>query len=307
MNLKTLSDETLHQHNIQGAREEREALTRMLHQLRETERRRLFSKYKCGSLFDYAVQYLKYSNDQANRRIQAMRLLKDLPEVEEKISSGALNLTNLALAQKLFRKQKKSGQAMLAEQKVEVLTQLENQTTREAEKIVFAIDPEMKPKRKELSFDAIEDDELREKLLKTKGLFAHTDPNLSLIDLLHKLCDQAMEKKTSVGAPKVNSKAELYRQVWRRDQGRCTNCGSTHAVQREHKIPKAVGGQDTLDNLCLLCRSCNQRRAIEYFGLKKMERYLKSPLLPYETGSKSQRIGFCSQITFIDDVRYFGD
>jgi len=284
MSLKNLSDESLHERNIQCAREEREVLTRMLHQLRETERRRLFSKYKCGSLFDYAVQHLKYSSDQAQRRIQAMRLLKDLPEVEAKISSGALNLTNLALAQKLFVKQKKAGKAMLAEQKVEVLTQLEHQTTREAEKIVFSIDPEMKPKKRELNFDAIEDDDLRAKLLRTKGLFAHTHPNLSLTDLLHKLCDQALEKKTSVGAPKVNSKAELHRQVWRRDQGRCTNCGSTHAVQKEHRIPKAMGGKDTLENLCLLCRACNQRRAIEYYGLPKMEKYLKSPTRSHRSG-----------------------
>lgn len=281
MNLKTLSDDALHERNILGAREEREVLARMLHQLRETERRRLFSKYKCSSLFDYAVRHLKYSNDQAQRRIQAMRLLKDLPEIEEKISSGSLNLTNLALAQKLFVKQKKSGQAMLSEKKAEVLSQLENQTTRNAEKIVFSIDPEMKPKKKELSFDTIEDDELREKLLQVKGLFAHIDPNLSLTGLLHKLSDQAINKKNSVGAPKVNSKAELHRQVWRRDQGRCTNCGSTHAVQKEHRIPKAVGGKDTLENLCLLCRSCNQRRAIEYYGLSKMEKYLKSPSRTY--------------------------
>src|SRR6202042_2570874 len=102
MNLKTLSDDSLHNGNIETAREEREVLSRMLHRLRETERRRLFSKYKCSSLFDYAVKFLKYSSDQADRRIKAMRLLRDLPEVEEKINSGALNLTNMALVQTLF-------------------------------------------------------------------------------------------------------------------------------------------------------------------------------------------------------------
>jgi hypothetical protein len=239
MNLKTLSDDALHEQNIQGAREEREVLTRMLRQLRETERRRLFCKYKCGSLFDYAVHYLKYSNDQAHRRIQAMRLLKELPEVETKISSGALNLTNLALAQKLFVKQKRSGKAIEPERKIEMLSQLEHQTTRVAEKIVFAIDPELKPKRRDLNFNAIEDDTLRDKLIQVKGLYAHTDPNLSLTDLLHKLCDQALANKTQLlGAPKVNSKSELKRQVWRRDHGRCVNCGSTHAIQIEHRLPK---------------------------------------------------------------------
>jgi hypothetical protein len=136
MDLENLSDDVLHNKNIQCAKEEREALTRMLHQLKETEKRRLFSKYKCSSLFDYAVNYLKYSSDQADRRIKAMRLLKDVPEVEAKISSGALTLTNLALAQRLFVKQKKSGKTVPATEKLELLEKLENQTTRNAEKIV---------------------------------------------------------------------------------------------------------------------------------------------------------------------------
>src|SRR4051812_2527143 len=102
MDLQKITDESLHIGNIQTAKEERELLTRMLHRLRETERRRLYAKYKCHSLFEYAVKFLKYSNDQADRRIKAMRLLRDIPQIEEKISSGALTLTNLALAQKLF-------------------------------------------------------------------------------------------------------------------------------------------------------------------------------------------------------------
>ncbi len=96
MKLKNISDSELHDGNIETAREEREVLTRMLHRLREIERRRLYSKFKCKSLFDYAVIYLKYSSDQADRRIKAMRLLRDIPEIEEKINSGALNLTNMA-------------------------------------------------------------------------------------------------------------------------------------------------------------------------------------------------------------------
>jgi hypothetical protein len=96
-----------------------------------------------------------------------------------------------------------------------------------------------------------------------------------LNELLHKLCDQALEKKTKVSrAPKMNSRAEIERQVWRRDGQKCTNCQSTHAVQVEHIITAEVGGPFTLENLCLLCRSFNQRRAIEYFGLLKMDRYI---------------------------------
>ncbi len=282
MDLKNLSDDSLHTGNIDTAREECEVLNRMLHRLRETARRRLYSKYKCQSLFEYAVKYLKYSNDQADRRIKAMRLLRDVPEIEEKINDGALNLTNLALAQKLFTVEKKSGNEFTFEQRTEVLSRLENQTTRAAEKIVYEIQPEMKPNKKELGFQDIEDDALREKLLQVKGLFAHTDPNLTLTALLHKLCDSELAKKTEISrAPKMNSKAEIRRQVWRRDGGKCRNCGSMYALQIEHIKPQAVGGEWTVDNLCLLCRHCNQRSAIEYFGMEKMERYLKSPNVHY--------------------------
>jgi len=277
MNLHSLSDEALHLGNIRNAKEERELLTRVLHHLRETERRRLFSKYRCKSLFEYTVKYLKYSNDQADRRIKAMRVLNDIPQIEDKINSGALNLTNLALAERLFVHEKKTGAAMNFGQKTDLLALLEDKTTREAETVVFKIQPDMKGKKKEFKFDDIEDEVLRNKLLQAKGLFAHTDPNMSLSDLLHKLCDQALEKKTKISrAPKMNSKAEIERQVWRRDSYKCVDCSSTHALQIEHTIPKSAGGPWTLENLCLLCRSCNQRRAIEYFGMSKMDRFLNS-------------------------------
>ena len=272
MNLKTISDEILHNGNLETAKEEREVLTRMLHRLRETERRRLFSKFGCQSLFEYTVKFLKYSNDQADRRIKAMRLLRDLPEVEEKINSGALTLTNLALAQKLFSKEE-----FTVARKNEVVAMLENQTTRAAEKIVYMINPELKPKKSEFHFHTIEDEQLREKLLQVKGLFAHSHPEMTLAELLHKLCDQEIAKKTEVSrAPKIDSKAQVRRAVWRRDQGKCRNCGSNYALQIEHIKLRAMGGGSTLENLCLLCRSCNQRSAIEYFGLKKMERYFGS-------------------------------
>ena len=109
MNLENISDSELHSGNLSVAKEEREVLVRMLHRLRETERRRLYSKHKCDSLFEYAVKFLQYSNSQADRRIKAMRLLRDVPEIEEKIESGALNLTNVALAQKLFIQERKAG------------------------------------------------------------------------------------------------------------------------------------------------------------------------------------------------------
>ena len=81
---------------------ERDLLVKILHHLREIERRRLFSDLGYKSLFEYAMCELKYSEGQAGRRIQAMRLLKDLPELEAKIATGALSLSHVQQAQSFF-------------------------------------------------------------------------------------------------------------------------------------------------------------------------------------------------------------
>ena len=328
MTLKNLADDVLIERLKKLVHEEREILMSVLHHLREVERRRLFSKYQCASLFAYAVTELKYSESQADRRISAMRLLRDVPQtdtpqIEAKITSGALSLTNLVLAQTLFSKEKKAGRQMDAETKLTVLSRLENQTSRQAEKIVCGISPEMLARKKELNFNLIDDDSLREKLLRLKGHYAHVQPNMSLADLLHRLCDEKLEsihklkspsapgtRKKSGTAPAASkplvnldsdicadsyiaggahivdatrttpSHAEVRRHVWRRDRGRCSNCHSTYALEIDHVQPRAMGGPSTLTNTRLLCRACNQRAAIEYFGLAKMTRHLeRSPLI----------------------------
>ncbi len=65
MNLRNLADDQLLVSADQAAKREREAITVVLHHLREIEARRLFAKLKYTSLFDYAVKRLKYSHDQA--------------------------------------------------------------------------------------------------------------------------------------------------------------------------------------------------------------------------------------------------
>jgi hypothetical protein len=46
-------------------------------------------------------------------------------------------------------------------------------------------------------------------------------------------------------------------EVWRRDQGRCVNCGSQENLHFDHIIPVSRGGGTSAKNLQLLCQSCN--------------------------------------------------
>ena len=185
-------------------------------------------------------------------------------------------MTNMVMAQSLFKKERKAGRPMDLEQKQEVLARLEGRSVRSAQRMLAEINQDMKPKR-EVNFDSIDEELLRERLLKLKGRLAHSESDMSLNDLLHKICEIAeatLENKEPRKPSTKITRASISRKVWKRDDDRCTNCGSTHAVQEDHRIPKAVGGAYSEENIRLLCRSCNQRSAIEFYGIEKIEKHL---------------------------------
>lgn len=49
-------------------------------------------------------------------------------------------------------------------------------------------------------------------------------------------------------------------EVWRRDGGKCVDCGSNQRLQFDHIIPVARGGATTARNVQLLCEGCNLRK-----------------------------------------------
>ncbi len=310
MNLKNMSDQVLLERTENLVARERELLGEVLHHLKEIERRRLFSQLGYKSIFDYATKKLGYAEDQAARRISAMRLLKELPEIESKIADGSLTLTNLSMAQTLFRQESKRVSASMGDsgfskdKKLEFLSKIENKSKREAEKVVIAHSSEpakLSAERMRAVTDThveikfIASNELQQKLSKIKGLLAHSHPSLSMAEAINLLCDIAIQnldpaekvkervKKTGTTskspAPDIKRRitAGDRRQVWKRASSQCQNCGSTHALQIDHIQPKALGGSDEAHNLRLLCRPCNQRAAINSLGLTKMQRYLDRP------------------------------
>ena len=217
MNLSRLTDETLLSETQNLVKQEREITLKVLHHLREIERRRLFSALKYESLFSYCVQHLKYSESSAQRRIQAMRALRDLPEIETKIEAGVLSLSNLATAQSLFYQEKKSGKAFSKDKKLEILEKLENKSRREAERTLTQIVPQQMPPAQKLrviseeltGMKLVVDQEFLKQLEVLKGLLAHKMPHETMQEVIKFALEQTTQKLTPSLKLK-NKKAELH-------------------------------------------------------------------------------------------------
>jgi len=52
-----------------------------------------------------------------------------------------------------------------------------------------------------------------------------------------------------------------------RDQGLCQHCGtSSGPMQYDHVVPYSMGGDNSVENIQLLCRRCNAAKSNSYVG-----------------------------------------
>ncbi len=266
MNLKSLSDKLLLSQTLSLVQKEREILVQVLWHLKEIDQRKLYSDLKCSSLFDYCVKILKYSEGQAGRRVSATRLLRDIPVIAAEISKGAINLTQLNQAKSFFDEMKIEK----ASEKVTIVMELSGKSTRESERMLWEKKGENTPKRVNLS--------LEEKtvmgLKHVQSLNSHKCSDMD--KLLLAMCVEVEKvwvpqvKRNSTGGQidKRYVSVAVKAKVWERDQGKCVQCGSKMRLELDHIKPFAVGGKTEIQNMRLLCRNCNQRAGVKYFGAR---------------------------------------
>lgn len=298
MNLRSLNDKDLLAQTQRLAQNERELLMQILHHLREVERRRLFCDLGLSSLFEHCVRELKYSEGQAGRRIQAMRLLKELPQLESKIESGEMSLSSICQAQSYFREEAKALRPLGANNKINILARLENKSARESQKILLELQsPTDLPKERErvVSPSHIEvrfvlDQTLQSQLNELRSLLGPKGITMNWQELVGWMTGELLQiqkakklgKKRALATPTSElrrsknprhiPRATKY-QIWQRDGGRCNNCGTDKNIQFDHIHPVAWGGTSNQNNIRLLCFHCNQRAAAKKMGQQVAEKW----------------------------------
>ena len=230
-----------------------------------------------------------------------MRLIREIPEAEAKIASGELSLSNVCQAQSFFREIEKTTKAPINKAaKIQVLRSLVNKSGREGQKELLKISPLAGlPKERER---VITDDqsegrflmshELKNKLDEVRSLAGPKGATMNyaeLIEFMTVVSAKVLREKKfgkkhvrhpehAEGTPtpprsevKVNNPRYIPKsvvcEIYSRDGHRCTNCGATKNLNIDHIFPVAKGGTSEVENLRLLCFSCNQRAAVQEFGV----------------------------------------
>ena len=81
----------------------------------------------------------------------------------------------------------------------------------------------------------------------------------------------------------------LREQVIRRD-GCCQMCGTEERLSVDHIIPRVAGGTDSLDNLQVLCSSCNSSKGGRFFDRPKTPPTLHGSFYPENASISHYRL-----------------
>ncbi|MEK2644988.1 HNH endonuclease [Bdellovibrio sp. BCCA] len=205
MNIRYLSDENLEQNLKSLVQKEREILSDILLHIAEVDRRKLYLSKAYPSLFDYLTKHLGYSAGSAQRRIDAARLSRDIPEVAESLEAGSLNLSQISLLQKAIRQtQKEAHMAVPVGTKKEILNDLIGKSYQESEVLVAkALNIEIKQTPKiqhqadeSVRFEVSLSKDQWQKMEEMRSLLAHSLPNGSWDEVLEFIADKVIQQKT---------------------------------------------------------------------------------------------------------------
>jgi len=215
-NPKKLDNENLLSRTRVLVQDEKNYTLAVLHHLREIESRELYLPRGYPSLFAFCVEFLGYEEGQAYRRIAAMRLLKELPELEKKVEQGAVSLTTLGKVHSFLREERKlkgsESQFKTKAEKQELVERCAGKSKRETEQLLNSYFPgKVKPdSERPLSAEQVElrvtlDFQLVKKLHRLRSLWSHKVPNANYNELLNEMADQLLKKVDPEWIDKNNS------------------------------------------------------------------------------------------------------
>ncbi len=206
MNLNSISDTQLFASFENLVRSERKITAQVLECIAEIDRRRLYLEKNFTSLFDYLVKNLGYSPGAAMRRIDGARLLRELPEVIEKVQNGSITLSQANQLERASRELKKNKNEVLStKDKRALLLQIENTTQKQTEQILAtSLDLPITPVQKEtlhkdqsVTLTITFTSEQMKILEQAQNMISHAVPNKNWANVVTHLAKREVSRRTN--------------------------------------------------------------------------------------------------------------
>jgi len=324
--LDRLTDQALLDQFGDLVRQDRQHTASLLKHIDEIDRRKLWAKYGHSCLFDFCVARYHMSESTAGKRIGAARTARRFPILFEMVARGEIHLSGIHRIKAHLTPENHVD--VLARAKHKTIRQLEELVAhlaprRDAPSTLRALperhevagpprrapDPEpLAPGRYRLQVTL--DESAHQKLRQLQDLLSHQipngDPAAVVARALDALLTQVQKEKIGITdkpratQPIANPPAHvrtapraLRREVWTRDEGRCSfvgvdghRCNETRGLEFAHLRPWAKGGEHSAENLALRCRSHNAFEADRDYGASFMASKRTRPLKVREPQSQ---------------------
>jgi hypothetical protein len=197
---------------------ERKITAEVVEYIREIDSRRAFSELGYTSTFAFLTEAHGYTAGAAQRRIDAARLLKEMPEIKEQLKTGELNLMQMTcLAHAVREKEKTSSCKVGLDEKRKIIDAVKGKELSSSQFTIYDmldIEPkkmEIKKIQKdestriEMTFSKEESQILQE----VKDSLSHVMPGASVSEILIYLSKQHLKNKKT--QPKATAKMEVKR------------------------------------------------------------------------------------------------
>jgi hypothetical protein len=95
------------------------------------------------------------------------------------------------------------------------------------------------------------------------GFYFANDPQYTavVLDTITQISKRQVVPTKTASNHRTSIPQEIKTAVWQRDQGRCIQCGSNQYIEFDHIIPLSLGGAHSVNNIQLLCRTCNSKKS----------------------------------------------
>ena len=268
--------------------------------LAEVDRRKLYAALGYSSLYEYCLEALHYSEDEAYLRIGVSRAARRFPRMFGMIERGELHLSGAS----------RVAPQLTPENADEILDAVVHKTKREIEEILVRWNPQddlpdsmmpvsadhpsyiapLSPGRFSICFTASA--RCCDLIGEAKALSSHRSPCAALGEIIeaaleayveklekqkYKKTDRPQPQRAEPSADPRHIPAQVMREVYERDGGCCTfvgangrRCRARQFLEFDHIEPVALGGKSITDNLRLRCRAHNQLTARDTFGEEHM-------------------------------------